>query len=98
MAPLNRREFVGRKMAIVSGVAGRSGHSSAARRLAPAVGVSFVVLVSAPAIGQIRGAIQAAFPSQYRLILGAFVVAAIVAGVLYAVATVREGRVLRFAL
>ena len=68
------------------------------RRLALAVGVSFVVLVSAPAIGQIRGAIQAAFPGQYRLILGAVVVAAIVAGVLYALATVREGRVLRFGL
>ncbi len=71
---------------------------SAARRLALALGVSFVVLASAPAIGQIRGAIQAAFPGQYRLILGAFVVAAIVAGVLYALATVREERVLRFGL
>src|SRR6187402_2746770 len=68
------------------------------RRLALAAGVSFVVLVSAPAIGQIRGAIQAAFPGQYRLILGAFVVAAIVAGVLYALVAVREGRVLRFGL
>ncbi len=56
------------------------------------------MLVSTPAIGQIRGAIQAAFPGQYRLILGAFVVAAIVAGVLYALATVRERRVLRFGL
>lgn len=70
----------------------------AAGRLALAVGVSIVVLASAPAIGQIRGAIQSAFPGQYRLILGGFVVAAIVAGVLYAVATVRERRVLRFGL
>ena len=68
------------------------------RRLAPAIGASLVVLVSAPAIGQIRGAIQAAFPGQYRLILGAFVVAAIVAGVLYALATIREGRARRFSL
>jgi len=65
-------------------------------RLALAVGVSFVLLVSAPAIGQIRGAIQAAFPGQYRLLLGAFVVASIGAGVAYALATVRAGRVLRF--
>jgi VanZ family protein len=72
--------------------------SSAARRLALAAAVSLVVLVSAPAIGQIRGAIQAAFPGQYRLILVAFVVAAIGAGVVYAVATVREGRVWRFGL
>ena len=76
----------------------RSRQSSAARRLALPVGVSFVVLVSAPAIGQVRGAIQAAFPGQYRLILVAFVAAAIVAGVLYALATVRKGRVLRFGL
>jgi len=68
------------------------------RRLALALGVSFVVLVSAPAIGQIRGAIQAAFPGQYRLILGAFVVASIGAGVVYAMATIREGRASRFGL
>src|SRR4249920_3371237 len=73
-------------------------HPAVSRRLALAVGVSFVVLVSAPAIGQIRGALQSAFPGQYRLILGAFVVAAIVAGVLYALATVRQGRGLRFGL
>jgi len=72
--------------------------SSATPRLALAIGASLVVLVSAPAIGQIRGAIQAAFPGQYRLILGAFVSAAIVAGVLYALATVREARLLRFGL
>lgn len=66
--------------------------------MALAIGVSMVVLVSAPAIGQIRGAIQTAFPGQYRLILGAFVAAAIVAGVLYAAATVRERRVVRFGL
>jgi VanZ family protein len=68
------------------------------RRLALAVGASFVVLVSAPAIGQVRGAIQAAFPGQYRLILGAVVVAWIGAGVVYAAATIREDRVLRFGL
>ena len=68
------------------------------RRLALAVGASLVVLVSAPAIGQIRGAIQAAFPGQYRLILGAFLVASVGTGVVYAVATIRERRVLRFGL
>jgi hypothetical protein len=72
--------------------------SSAARRLALALGASFIVLASAPAIGQIRGAIQSAFPGQYRLILGAFVVAAIGAGVLYASVTVRERRLMRFGL
>ena len=76
----------------------RSPQSSAARHLALAVGTSFVVLVSAPAIGQIRGAIQAAFPGQYRLILGALVLASIGAGIVYAMATVREGRVKRFGL
>jgi len=72
--------------------------SAATRRLALAVGVSVVVLVSAPAIGQIRGAIQATFPGQYRMILGASVAAAIVAGAVYALATVRERRLLRLAL
>jgi len=57
-----------------------------------------VVLVSAPAIGQIRGAIQTAFPGQYRLILGALVVASIGAGVVFAIATVRERRLWRFGL
>jgi VanZ family protein len=76
----------------------RSAQPSAARPLALAVGASIVVLASAPAIGQIRGAIQAAFPGQYRLILGAFVAAIIVAGVLYAMATVREGRARRLSL
>lgn len=63
-----------------------------------ALAASLVVLVSAPAIGQIRGAIQTAFPGQYRMILGAFVVGVIGAGVLYAIATIRERRAFRFSL
>ena len=71
---------------------------SAALRLALALAVSFVVLVSAPAIGQIRSAIQTAFPGQYRLILGVCVVASVAAGVVYAIATIRQGRAMRFGL
>lgn len=63
-----------------------------------ALAASVVVLASAPAIGQIRGAIQAAFPGQYRVILGGLVAAAVGAGVLYAVTTVREGRARRLGL
>lgn len=66
--------------------------------LGPALAASLVVLGSAPAIGQIRGAIQSAFPDHYRLILGAVVASAIGAGVLYAIATVREQRMRRFGL
>lgn len=68
------------------------------RRLALALGASVVVLVSAPGVGQIRGALQAAFPNQYRLILGGVVAVSVAAGVAYAIARIRERRVVRFSL
>ena len=67
-------------------------------RLALALAASLIVLVSAPAIGQIRGAIQQVFPNQYRLILGSVVAVSVAAGLVLAWARIREHRLLRFGL
>jgi hypothetical protein len=68
------------------------------RRLLLAVATSAMVLLSAPGIGQVRGAIQEAFPDQYRLILAAAVAAPLIVGLAYAIARIRERRVLRLGL
>src|SRR5262245_24374694 len=67
-------------------------------RLGLALAVSLIVLACSPAIGQIRGAIQSAFPNQYRLILGATVALSIGSGVVYALVAIRERRALRLGL
>jgi fumarate reductase subunit D len=67
-------------------------------RLAVATTASLIVLASAPAIGQIRGAIQAAAPDHYRLILISIVGSAVGAGVAWSLIAVRDRRLLRYGL
>jgi hypothetical protein len=66
--------------------------------LALAVGASAIVVLTAPVVGQLRGAIQAAMPGQYRLILGGIVGAAVAGAVTVAVWRIREHRRLRYSL
>lgn len=65
-------------------------------RLAAALVASLVVVLGAPYTGQIRGALQDAFPGQYRLILGGIVVGTVAIGVLTAVTRIKEHRVRRY--
>jgi hypothetical protein len=67
-------------------------------RLAVAAAASLIVLVAAPAIGQIRGALQAAAPDHYRLILIAVVGAAISVGLGWAFVAIRDRRLVRYGL
>jgi VanZ family protein len=67
-------------------------------RLAIAIAASAIILMSAPAIGQIRGAIQAAAPDHYRLILIAAVGSALAAGAAWALISIRDRRLLRYGL
>ena len=58
--------------------------------------LSAALILAAPYIGQLRAAIQAAFPGQYILILGGSIIAAATAALLIAVLRVRHSRALRF--
>ncbi len=58
----------------------------------PALSVSLAVVFGAPYVGQIRGAIQSAFPDHYRLIVGAIVAVAAAGAVASAVAGLRRPR------
>jgi VanZ family protein len=58
--------------------------------------VSAALILAAPYIGQLRAAIQAAFPAQYVLILGGPIAAAAAAAMLIAVSRIRTRRALRF--
>src|SRR5919109_2729537 len=71
---------------------------SAQGRLAVAVVVSIIVVFGAPYTGQLRGAIQDAFPGQYRLIIGGIVLVAVVGAVLWALRRINERRLLRYGL
>ena len=66
-------------------------------RLAFAIAAALMVIVSAPFVGQLRGAIQAAFPGQYRVILVIVVSAAAIGALAAALVRVRERRRFRFA-
>lgn len=68
------------------------------RRLIAAVTASAAVILGAPYVGQLRGAIQAALPAQYRLIIGGTIVVAIVIAVVVAAVRIRERRRLRYGL
>lgn len=67
-------------------------------RLAIAIAASLTVVVAAPFIGQIRGAIQDALPGQYVVILVAIVAASVAAALGAAIVRIRERRVLRYSL
>lgn len=68
------------------------------RRLIAAITASAAVIVGAPYAGQLRGAIQAALPAQYRLIIGGTIAVAIVTALIVAAVRIRERRVLRYGL
>jgi len=67
-------------------------------RLIGAIAASTLVIVAAPNVGQIRGAIQSALPGQYRLIIGGTIAAAIAFALLHAIVRIRERRLLRYGL
>jgi VanZ family protein len=67
-------------------------------RLAEAMAVSAIVIVAAPYVGQIRGAIQAALPGQYRLIIGGTIAIGVGAAIVHALIRIRERRLLRYSL
>ena len=62
------------------------------RDLLLAVAASLAVVLGAPYVGQIRGRIQDALPGQYRTIVAAIVIGAVIAALVAAVARIREGR------
>jgi hypothetical protein len=66
-------------------------------RLAVAILVAAALVAGAPFVGQIRGAIRAAFPGQYRLIVGSMVAAGAVAAIAAAVRRIRDRRGRRYA-
>jgi VanZ family protein len=67
-------------------------------RLAFAVAASLAVVLSAPFIGQLRGAIQEAFPDHYRLIILSLVSLALAGAVQWAVRSIRERHLPRYGL
>ncbi len=66
-------------------------------RLAVALAGSAAVVLSSPFAGDLRSAILAAFPSQFRLIIGGGIAAAVVAGLAVALVRIRDRRAPRFA-
>ena len=67
-------------------------------RLAVAVAASAAVVAGGPFVGEIRGAIQSAFPENYRLIVASTVAIAVAAAIAAAGAQVHDRRLLRFGL
>lgn len=67
------------------------------RRLLIAVGAAAVVVLSSPFIGNIRAAIRAAFPAQFRIIVTASVAAVVGAALVVAIVRIRDRRPWRFA-
>ena len=67
-------------------------------RLAEAIAASAVLVFASPYVGQVRAAIQAALPGQYRLIIGGMIATGIGAALIHALITIRERRLLRYGL
>ena len=67
-------------------------------RLSVAILASAAVVVAAPFVGDIRAAIQSAFPGSYRYIVLALVAAAVLAALAGAVLTIRDRRATRYGL
>jgi VanZ family protein len=64
--------------------------------LALALAASAAVVVGAPFVGQLRGALQRALPAHYRAIVAAIVVTAVVAALVVAVTRIRDRRATRY--
>lgn len=67
-------------------------------RLVEAIAASAAVVFASPYVGQIRGAIQAALPGQYRLIIGGTIGVGVGAALVHALVRIRERRLLRYGL
>lgn len=65
-------------------------------RLLTAAGVSAALVLSTPYIGQIRSAVQSAFPDQYRAIVAGIIGSALIVALGLAVVRIRERRALRY--
>ena len=74
-------------------------HTAEARafRLSLAIASSAVVVLGAPFVGQLRGAILARFPEYYRLIIGGIVLVSAATMVLIALTRIREHQRRRYA-
>ena len=68
------------------------------RRFFPALIVSAAIVLGSPYIGQLRGAVQAALPGQYRAIVAVIVALGVAAALAAAIVRIRERRALRYAL
>jgi hypothetical protein len=66
------------------------------RRFALPVGASAAVVLGAPFIGQLRAAVQSAFPGQYTRIVGGVVLAALTIAVVAALLRIKDRRALRY--
>jgi hypothetical protein len=66
------------------------------RRFALPVGASAAVVFGAPFIGQLRAAVQSAFPAQYTRIVGGVVVLALTTAVIAALLRIKDRRALRY--
>jgi VanZ family protein len=67
-------------------------------RFVPAIAISAALILASPVIGQLRAAVQTAFPDRYQDILVSTAAAGIGVGVLAALARIRERRALRYGL
>src|ERR1041384_6617845 len=65
--------------------------------LVGAVACAAAVILSSPYVGDIRSAILAAFPTQFRLIIGGAIAVAVVIALAYAMANIRDRRRSRYA-
>jgi hypothetical protein len=65
-------------------------------RLTVALAAAVLIVLSAPFIGQIRGAIQAALPSSYRTIVAGVVAAGLLIAIAAALLKIREQRLTRY--
>jgi hypothetical protein len=66
-------------------------------RFAPAVLVSIALVLGAPFIGQLRAALQSAFPAEYTRIVAAVVFALLAAAVVAALVRIKDRRAVRYA-
>jgi hypothetical protein len=67
-------------------------------RFVLALGVSLALIAAGPAVGQLRAAVERAFPRQYTTILAVAAGIGIAVGVLWGLGRIRERRLLRYAL
>jgi len=67
-----------------------------ATRFAAAIGVSLLLVLSAPFVGLIRGEIRRAFPGHFVAIVGSIIAVAVVAAVAAAVTRIRDHKARRY--